>query len=139
MLQKLPKNSIQNTESQPNPEYSAYIAVVSDVLEAYYAHSLRNLPENFGTIVAHWANLFIKVGIPASQLMDIYLEAHANLEKGEYFNADTIIATWNDRRTQRLQEMRSKEVCTVCRGTKKTKKLDFYKKKDVVVDCPICV
>lgn len=139
MLQKLPNNSIQDTESQPNREYEEYVKVVADVLEAYYAHSLRNLPENFGTIVANWANLFIKAGIPASQLMDVYLEAHVNLEKGEYFNADTIIATWNDRRIQRLQEARRNEVCTVCKGTKTTLKYDFKLEKDVKVDCPKCV
>lgn len=112
---------------------------MSDVLEAYYAHSLRNLPDNFGTIVANWANLFIKAGIPASQLMDIYLEAHVNLGKGEYFNADTVVATWNDRRAQRLQDERRKEVCTICRGTKRTLKYDFRLGKDVEVDCPKCI
>lgn len=109
------------------------------MLEAYYSHSLRNLPENFGTIVTNWANLFIKAGIPASQLMDLYLEAHLNMEKGEYFNVNTIIAAWNDGRVQRLQEERKKEICTVCKGTRRATKYDFKLEKDVEIDCPKCV
>lgn len=109
------------------------------MLEAYYSHSLRNLPANFDRVVRDWSNLFIKAGIPASQLMDVYLEAHVNMEKGEYFNADTIMAAWNDRRIQRLQEERVKEPCSICNGSKLAKKYDFKLKEDVEVACPQCI
>jgi hypothetical protein len=119
--------------------YKEYSDKVSEMLQAYFSHSLRNLPDNFKRVVVDWSNLFIKAGIPASQLMDIYLEAHIALGKGDYFNADSIIAIWNERRIQRLQEERQKEVCTVCKGKKHTMKYDFNLKKDISIDCPKCV
>lgn len=135
----MPNNSIQSTESQPNPKFDEYVLVVADVLEAYYAHSLRNVPSNFGTILTSWTNLFIKCGIPANQLMDVYLEAHVNLPKGDFFNADTIISAWHDRQAKRLQEERAKEPCSVCRGKQRTMKYDFDVREDVEIDCPKCV
>lgn len=82
----------------------------------------------------------MKAGIPSNQLMDIYLEAHINLEKGGYFNVDSVLDVWKERRIQRLQEERQKEVCPVCRGNnKRTMKFDFELRKDVEIDCPKCV
>lgn len=130
---------MQNTESKLDQSYKEYSDVVAEVLKAYYSHSLRNLPANFSNIVIDWANLCIKAGIPATQLMDIYLESHVNLERGGYFTIDNILSTWDDRREQRLQNERAKEKCTVCKGTLVTRKFDFKLRKDVDIDCPKCV
>lgn len=135
----MPKNSLQSMESTSNQEFDNYVAAVSDVLQAYYAHSLRNLPDNFTMILGNWTALLMKCGIPANQLMDIYLEAHANMPKGDYFNIDTIIATWNEMREQRLYAERAKEVCSVCKGKKRTGKYDMKLQKNIVVDCPKCI
>lgn len=132
------KNSSKDMELTQDRSYKQYSESVAEVLKAYYSHSLRNLPDNFDKLVADWSNLFIKVGIPASRLMDVYLEAHMNLERGEYFNADTIIATWNDNCIERLQEELKEEVCTICKGEKTAIQYNFKLKEDVQVDCPVC-
>jgi hypothetical protein len=139
MLQKLHKSLTTSTELTPDQKYNLYTEVVSDVLQAYYAHSLRTPPDNFGAIVAHWTNLFIKVGIPASQLMDVYLESHSTMNKGDYFNIDTVIATWNSRHEKRVRESLLREPCSVCKGTTKTMQLDFKTRKDIQIDCPKCI
>lgn len=128
----------ENSMELQSSQLSEYNRFVKDVLQHFYAQTLRPLPSNIDFITSSWAELFIHCGIPASKLMSLYLDTKMGMQAGDYFNADLMVKTWNEQRTVNQIDKINARKCPICKGTKKILKFDFTSKVDKEIECSAC-
>lgn len=80
-----------------------YIEETRKVLEVFYLHSLRPIPENMPDIIVAWVSLFKACEIPPENLFPLYVETRKSAMTVEYFSIDNMIVCWN-RHKQALED-----------------------------------